>query len=512
MLRAVHYFGDTGVANFWTTFADRAVPADFERIRSDGFNAIILVLPWAAFQPGLSPISYSDRHLGRLRWLIDQAAGHDLRVILRVGYLWERDEVPISTRDRYRMMLRTGVRADAPVSNAWVDYHRKLAPHATGIEFALLSWEDAYWPMLRGPTERDLETRRGISLHCGFAEYARKVTARKLPKALAGSFDAESGSAFEVPRRDEPLYALWLRFFDHVILNRLVALAAPAWGETGLRFEHRVDRDRWVDADRRTRHYPYSLERPGVSGHVIYYHPNMGELDQRQMDRAAALAQLEGVLRTASDCSIDGQPPFVDQFNFTHSHPAYQDWSTIADEDLAAFLRGSAELFRRYTSGYGLWGYRDWIDDKVSNGRFLFGTDSWVLRGCRPTAAGLEVEAGATFAQTISGPRMRRVYAEIDVAAVNSPLELFVTLGDEPRVIHADQSGRFALQLVAPVDNPTLELTVAKGAGTIERVALYSHTYTNGVYTRNWEERPTVLALRALNASLGDEARVGAPS
>ena len=51
-LKSVTYFGDAWPINYWGTEDDN-MGANFARIKADGFNSIILVIPWREFQPGI---------------------------------------------------------------------------------------------------------------------------------------------------------------------------------------------------------------------------------------------------------------------------------------------------------------------------------------------------------------------------------------------------------------------------------------------------------------------------
>ncbi len=50
-LKSVTYFGDAWPINYWGTEDDN-MGTNFARIKADGFNSIILVIPWREFQPG----------------------------------------------------------------------------------------------------------------------------------------------------------------------------------------------------------------------------------------------------------------------------------------------------------------------------------------------------------------------------------------------------------------------------------------------------------------------------
>jgi hypothetical protein len=481
-LRAVHYFADAGIANFWTAFDREAVPADFERIRNDGFDTIILVVPWASFQPTIDPPRTSFVHLERLRWLIRQATENGLKVALRLGYLWERDSVAIPTLDRYRTVLRTATADGAAMEAAWTAYHRAVAENAQGIEFAFLSWEDSYWPILRGPPSRDLEIRETVAVSSGFSTHSGL-------------------SAVPVP--DEPGYRAWLRFYDQVVLNRLVALAAPAWEGVDLRFEHRLDGDRWVDDEGNGHWYQQSLIRPGARGDLVYYHPDLRTSGQGTRERAAALLHLEETFRQYQ--LLGAERPFVDQFNFELNNPEFPDFSSTHEDHLPELIAAAAPLFARYTSGYGLWGWRDWIDDQISNGRFALGAYDWELEGCPRSDGLLAVHRGSTLVQRRPRVKMARALVELTVAEVSEPLTLAVSLaaegGEQGGEMTIASPGVSTLEFEA-LKAPTLRIEVRDGRGRIARVALYSHVFTNGCYARDWTERPAIRAIRGLNAEL----------
>ncbi len=137
-LRAVHYFADAGIAKFWTAFAGAPSPPISSGSANDGFDTIILVVPWASFQPTIDPPCTSFVHLERLRWLIRQATENGLKVALRLGYLWSATRRHLHL-DRYRTVLRAASEDGAAMEAAWTAYHHALAESAEGVEFAFLS-------------------------------------------------------------------------------------------------------------------------------------------------------------------------------------------------------------------------------------------------------------------------------------------------------------------------------------------------------------------------------------
>ena len=61
---------------------------ELARIAADGFNSIILAVPWREFQPETAPVMYEEYAWKKLGGVMDAAGKQGLGVILRVGYTW----------------------------------------------------------------------------------------------------------------------------------------------------------------------------------------------------------------------------------------------------------------------------------------------------------------------------------------------------------------------------------------------------------------------------------------
>ena len=57
-VKSATYYGDEWNINFWNSEMEH-LHEDMQKIKEDGFNSIILLIPWREFQPGLSPIAYN---------------------------------------------------------------------------------------------------------------------------------------------------------------------------------------------------------------------------------------------------------------------------------------------------------------------------------------------------------------------------------------------------------------------------------------------------------------------
>ena len=58
-LKSATYYSDDWVINFWNSESGN-MDQELARIAQDGFNNIILVVPWREFQPGMTPCTYNQ--------------------------------------------------------------------------------------------------------------------------------------------------------------------------------------------------------------------------------------------------------------------------------------------------------------------------------------------------------------------------------------------------------------------------------------------------------------------
>ena len=86
-LKSATYYSDDWVINFWNS-ESKNMDAELAQIAEDGFNSIILVIPWREFQPGTNPIAYNTYPWDKLDRVMEAAAAQNLSVMLRVDEIW----------------------------------------------------------------------------------------------------------------------------------------------------------------------------------------------------------------------------------------------------------------------------------------------------------------------------------------------------------------------------------------------------------------------------------------
>jgi hypothetical protein len=501
LICAAHYFGDCGMGNFWSTFSQADLDGDFAEIGNDGFSHIILIVPWAQFQPQVGENGLDPYLVERLKTVLHAAERARLRVILRLGYLWEISPV------RYRTFNRL---QDYPVSavpqRAWERYFSgiyEVVKDFSSFDSAFVSWEDWYWPILRRVSNAPAATRRKYAMDCGFVAFLQMR--HDLP-ALTKRFGlaAQSWDDVMIPTRDEPFIEEYLYFFDTVLCDRLFLSASARFAD--LDFEYRID-DEWIQSPGGRRLYLWSRSRVGAVRPIVYYHPHIGMLGgRRENDASYALNQLRNVVGLFGH-QARIKRVFIDQFNFVTRNPEYE-FSSIKSDELMAFLRGAEDILLDGTSGYGVWGYRDWINDKIYNGRFEMGLDGWEPSGSvvlAETADGrsvseLRAQAGLRQPLHHDGLTEAKILLEGEAAG---PTEIAIFC-DDIECAQLSLTGKFSrvMELKAAA-KASASLEVRTGTLRLERVALFSNVLTSGLYTRDRSPRPAVAAIRDMNRRLG---------
>ncbi|WP_157678957.1 hypothetical protein [Methylovulum psychrotolerans] len=495
-ITATHYFGRCSMGNFWNTFECGRVPDDFKQIRADGFNAIILIVPWAHLQPHTQPIEYDQTILGRLSYLLAQARAVGLRIMLRLGYLWENAPADMTTYRRYQRLL-----TDPQLQLAWQDYLAKVesvvGEDAQDCNF-FLSWEDAYWPVLRHPENLRPEARIKYAQDIGLTAYIKKRFAFKQLQALY-DVTADSYDTLPAPTSREKLFAEFALFFDREYIEPWIlasknALVHDIW------YEHRIDPDvfygdGWQDS------VEYGSYKTGSSCDVIYYHPKIGVSGAKPLSADEAAKHMQRVLNGFRPFNIHKKPVFLDQFNFKINNPKHPDFARLADEHVPRLLEQLVPLFKKNLIGYGVWGYRDWRDDKIFNGAFELGLAGWEGTQLIMEGDTVLLTAGSELKQA-NLPPMPFVYIECLPLPGETVLSISNGVCTEQQTVTADTCEIILTFAQNNTGKGPLHINCLQGTLSIRKVAYYSHIYSNGMRDINGAASPILNAIARFNHTL----------
>jgi len=516
-VRGTHFFGGASPLNCWDSLRLSEIDSLLQKIKDDGFNSILLVVPWALFQPETRPIKYDSIFFHRMDKVFSAAEALDLGVILRLGYLWEAGETLDQTHRRYAEYT---VRED--IRKAWRHFmaHMHLyAKSKPNFQFAFISWEDFYWPMLiwkaAGPVQRRVDDAR-IS---GFRDYLpQRISLNGLKTAYG--VDIKTWDDLATPTPTEFLYEQYLKFYENEILDALCCAAAENF--PGLRMELRVDPE-WIKSPEGVKYYHWSMNFPGAATKVVYYHANIARSHTVRHTADEAQMHLRDLL--ASYCrmaELNEKKPFIDQFNFFDD--TYANWSRIDDESVNQFIEKSFDTLHKYSSGYAIWGYFDWCKDVVFNGSFDLGAHGWELTNgaivLATETAGLpsrtlKLNGGASAKQSKfvlklddKSPRVVAVTGRSLGGEAKVRVELS---GEANEVCFSEESDETLVSNFPPKDLHDLRLTCTEGSVQIARVQVYDRYYSQGFRTPGGDSRPVVDVFRKLNSRL-DELEMTTPS
>ncbi len=152
---------------------------ELKQIREDGFNSIILVVPWREFQPSMAPEHYNDYAWEKFDRVMKAAKAQDLKVMLRVGYTWDYYSSE-NVLARYEKLLY-----DSETKKAWLHYAKRLYEKASAYDNfsgGFITWEDFWNFAENGSTllwKRDHRTENGSTVRlypvCKRTLYIRRI-------------------------------------------------------------------------------------------------------------------------------------------------------------------------------------------------------------------------------------------------------------------------------------------------------------------------------------------------
>jgi hypothetical protein len=395
-VRAAHWFGDGWAVNFWNTDLERRAERDFRRIREDGFNTLVLVVPWPGFAAEPNSGELDENRLERLQGLLRLAHSMQLQTVLRLSYAWDSLAEDGSSR-------LLGLWTDDRVYQGWLAHLESLW-NALGdepnLQFGFFSWEDL-WAVVSfsdaDPAERLLAAQA-----TGFQAWLR--THRDLG-SVSERFGVEFAGWQEVPipARREPAFKLFLEFIDSAWIQRFFLPAQQRFPR--LSMEIRVDADPVWNGDELLDWHSHesAWNLPGADWTTIYWSPAMGGLNQGEtLTPEEAAQRLEGMLGRIKQ-HTGARQIFIGQFLAEDFTPGYERNGRIPREQLGRFLDLAREPLYNLAGGYGLWAWMDYRHDAIANPEFHQGLDGWkASTSVEASRDGVRVPAGEWLSYSLT--------------------------------------------------------------------------------------------------------------
>ena len=369
-VKAAHWFGDGWAVNLWNTDLESGAAADFAAIKEDGFNTIVLVVPWAGFTDAADGAKLVESRVERLLRLIRLAGEMDLKVILRMSYAWDSADETSGHR-------LTQVWLDAASYQGWLTYF-ELLWRAVGSEpnvlFAFFSWEDL-WAVVSF-ADAAPEYRKELAVKSGFSAWLQRTQTidsinQRFQLGWADWADAM------IPARREPFFKLYLEFIDDAWLNRFFLPAQSRFPR--LSMEIRIDSDPIWDGDRLLEWHGHerAWDLPGSDWTTIYWSPAMGGVNEGETlsPEVAAERLRQSLVRIHENTGA--RNIFIGQFLAEDFTPGYERNGKIPREQVDEFLAAAAAPLQELAAGYGLWTWTDYFHDAIASPDFSAGPVGW---------------------------------------------------------------------------------------------------------------------------------------
>lgn len=508
-VRSVTYFGNDWVINFWNSDFE-TLDEDFNQIKNDGFNSIILVIPWKEFQTSTDPIEYSDYAFDNLDKVVKKASEYALDVYVRIGYPWDYyNDFNESISERILDLLRK-----EKVQDAWMDYCRVLYEKLSAYDNfkdGFLTWEDLrFWMHICSNQDeskrlnyaKDIGYQDWVNKHYSISEYNDKYAVDyKSIEDIPVPYSAEDSAMEE-----------YYKFCD-AMQNELLTKTQKVFPNISM--EVRMDWDGYKDVNGEQAYYSHEITYTcGESDYTatMYGIPMGFENKGERVSADEAMSHTEYMLKQLLE-NNDGKPIYVEQFLFKDNTPGYSSNAQIIDEEVGKYVEDVAGILGNYTKGYGLWTYRDYRTNILYNPQFSLGDIGWTVTG-NPTFDMdnknnhvCTFSKGDTISQIIPTHRnkfpMETCTFELNILQTKGAV-IEVTMGDNSCEINASKEGKYEVT-IPDGGNYDFSLHVVDGEAIIDDLYLYSFVQEGSLYDVNNREEELVSSLRILNQKLAKE-------
>jgi len=508
-IKAAHYFGDSSPTSFWSDVSVSSAAQHFLQIKEDGFNTVILLVPVADFVSSANGLINIERRWLTLQVLMNMCNDFDLKVILRVGYS-ESTTHGLTTVDNGMRRCRRMLMND---SDAWLEWNslvsrlRDMVFSIPSYLFSFITWEDFSCALLHWPEGAEKE-RIAWAANSGFRrfvfyDFTNTSTDqwRQNERDEAAILDPRFES-LPIPLLNATphLRVLYLKFVNH-LWRSLVHRTRSLMPELG--FESRLDSEPVVLPNGQLQWWRNELLEHDVAVRCGYWSPSYLASPVLKVTAEQALNSLKVALEYYT--VYGSYTKFIlDQFNFQDNTPD-MGIPSITNEGLNEFIVRSAALLETYSSGYGIWAYRNYRQTVVHNGYFETGMEGWNMTGCcllrHQGANVLKVKEKVVLSQsTIVNMCSKQTFCLTGVAGNGT---VNITVGLNERIFQLSQLPEYCIQFQNIRSSDGLFVTVYDGGHiTFKGIQFFCHEHHFDMYGVAGEKLSNFKYVRLLNALL----------
>ncbi|MBZ4687984.1 MAG: hypothetical protein JG764_1617 [Clostridiales bacterium] len=513
-IKAVHYFGDEAPMNFWSSDLSN-IDMDLKKIKEDGFNSIILVIPWREYQPKIDPISYNKKIKERLHFVINKASKYDLDVIVRVGYAWDYYyNGQFSCKERF-----SNIFSEEKFLKAFIDFtgdvYKEVSKHEN-FDSGFITWEDFWFISYLDGNSISYEENLRLANKIGFSKYLKEnYTIKELENKYG--YTINNFNEVYIPGRDEYAFVLYYQFLDHFIIDNILEPCQKVFPELTLETRFDMEPIKYGKTYKWFAHkYMYKVKNTPMVGTI--YGVSMGfENDGRRKYASAneVLNKFKYYLNSWSEELYPGQKLFIDQFLFYDNTPGFENNIAVKPDELGKFILNSENFLKKYTSGYAIWTYKNYKANLLYNNGFEIGKSGWQLLGDalvenKKQNNYVYLDENSKIRQKVKQKHFYNLTNDLFVefnAKSSVPLsKIKITVGSFEQIIDITdtnwQSYKIQLANNEYKDFSNLQIEVLEGELEIDNIKLYSFIQDGKLYNSNNEELEMIKYIRKLNDNL----------
>lgn len=508
-VRSATYFSDEWPLNFWNSEWDN-LEEDLRQIKNDGFDSVIIVIPWREFQPTTSPISYNEYAFKKLNDFMKEAEALELGVYTRIGYTWDfYEDSDDNIVDRFCQLM-----GDKNVKSAWNGYVQKLYNELSQYSCfcsGFLTWED-FWNNLG---VCDVENENERIEKADFIGYQTWVRENYQLKEYNSKYNTkyDNYEDIAIPSRNEPaMYAMY-EFYDSFLMNTLKESQKLF---PGLSMEVRMDWDAVAQINGSMGYYKHdnTFGCADASYTATMYGIPMGfENHGEQVSAEQALEKTDYILGQLKEKN-NNKSVYIEQFIFADNTPKFKDNAQIKEDELNEYLINVADILEQNSEGYGIWTYRNYCTNIIYNSQFALRDEGWEINDS------IQMEYSKEFATNIcrldengvlkqNVPKVRIHFpaeeytVKFDVKKVMEPGEVKVSLGENTKGIQINESGVVEIKMPAN-ENFNFKIEMLNGGIIIDNIKVYTQVQQGYLYDENNKELSCIGAIRELNKKLNE--------
>ncbi len=499
-LKAATYVSDAWVINFWNTESDH-MQQELAQIAADGFNSIVLVVPWREFQHSVNPVSYNDYAFEKLDRVMRAAEEQGLWVTLRVSYTWDY-YAKEDAKNRFRDLVGGG-----KTREAWINYMERLYSFCSvysNFYGGFMTWED-FWNYIEDAPSGTKEKRVEEARRIGFQDHLKESYELDLINSYYQRTEpfADYDSIY-IPLKESPAYKLLYDYYDDVLMG-LLQDAQQVFPNLSMEVRLDVDPVNGLAGNKVGAHHFRTFPCADAPYTSLMYSVSMGQKNEgEQITAAQAIGEMGQQLQLVKAYN-GGKPIFIDQLLYMDATEEFSHNAQLYDSERVPYLTALPPVLRRFTNGYAVWSYRNYTNNPVYNCQFALGTRGWETSRAKVRQLDgsnqIYLDNGGSISQQIghriAGKRSHDNIVQFS-ARSNKPVTVAVTLGQQTKEVQVMGEGQYELNF----DRLEYDVITFRTYGDVylDNINVFNFVQDGQMYDIDGRELSCLTAMRQLNA------------